>query len=143
MFTDQVASSAFSGGARTTATGYNATSGGGGFTSSRGAASPRRAVAAAAPPLAQRAGAAAPPPSAASGMARLTMPCARLRKKKLLDSLPGDRRWWCWGFLGVAIDEVLGRPGFILTRRRTVRRPVTCLGTCVRSGELLAKKRVM
>jgi hypothetical protein len=54
-----------------------------------------------------------------------------------LDSLLGDRRRWCWGFLGAAVDEVLGRPGFILTRRRTVRRSVTRLGTCVHSGELL------
>jgi hypothetical protein len=52
----------------------------------------------------------------------------------------GDRRWWCWGFLGAAVDEVLGRPGFILTRRRTVRRSVTRLRTRVRSGELLATK---
>jgi hypothetical protein len=54
-----------------------------------------------------------------------------------LDSLLGDRRRWCWGFLGVAVDEVLGLPGFILTRRRTVRRSVTRLGTRVRLGELL------
>jgi hypothetical protein len=40
----------------------------------------------------------------------LTMPCVRLRKKKLLDSLLGDRRRWCWGFLGAAVDKVLGRP---------------------------------
>jgi hypothetical protein len=60
----------------------------------------------------------------------------RLRKKKLLDSLLGDQRWWCWGFLGVAVDEVLGRPGFILTRRRTVRLPVTRLGTRVHSREV-------
>jgi hypothetical protein len=25
-----------------------------------------------------------------------------------LDSLLGDRRRWCWGFLGGAVDEVLG-----------------------------------
>jgi hypothetical protein len=108
----------------------------------------RRAVAAA-PPQARRAGSAAPwarqagavahPPSPASLMARL-MPCACLRKEKLLDSLLGNRRRWCWGFLGAAVDEVLGRPGFILTRRRTVRRSVTRLGTCVRSRELLATK---
>jgi hypothetical protein len=54
-----------------------------------------------------------------------------------LDSLLGDRRWWCWGFLGAAVDEVLGRPEFILTRRRTIRRSVTRLGTRVRSRELL------
>jgi hypothetical protein len=54
-----------------------------------------------------------------------------------LDSLVGDRRWWCWGFFGAAVDEVLGRPGIILTRQRTVRRSVTRLGTRVRSGELL------
>jgi hypothetical protein len=46
-------------------------------------------------------------------------------------------------FFGAAIDEVFGRPGFTLTRRRTVRRPVTRLETHVRSGELLATKRVM
>jgi hypothetical protein len=40
-------------------------------------------------------------------------------------------------FLGAAVDEVLGWPGFILTRRRTIRRLVTRLGTRVRSGELL------
>jgi hypothetical protein len=40
-----------------------------------------------------------------------------LRKEKLLDSLLGDRRRWCWCFLGAAVDEVLGRQGFILTRR--------------------------
>jgi hypothetical protein len=45
-----------------------------------------------------------------------------------LDSLLGDRRRWCWGFFGAAVDEVLGRPGFILTRRPTVRRSVTRLG---------------
>jgi hypothetical protein len=66
-----------------------------------------------------------------------------LRKKKLLDSLLGDQRQWSWGFLGVAVDVVLGRPGFILTRRQTVRRPVTHLGTHVRSGEFLDTKRVM
>jgi hypothetical protein len=75
-------------------------------------------------------------------MARLT-PCACLRKKKLLDSLFGDRRRWCWGFLGAAVDEDLGRPGFILTRWRTVRQSVTRLGTRVRLGELLATKRIM
>jgi hypothetical protein len=48
------------------------------------------------------------------------------------DSLLGDRRRWCWGFLGAAVDEVLGRLGFILTRWGTVRRPVTRLGTRVR-----------
>jgi hypothetical protein len=85
---------------------------------------------------------AAPPSSPASLMARLT-PCAHLRKKKLLDSLLGDPRRWCWGVLGAAVDEVLGRSGFILTRRRTVKRPVMRLGTHVRSGELLATKRVM
>jgi hypothetical protein len=47
-------------------------------------------------------------------MARLT-PCACLSKKKLLDSLLGDRRRWCLGFLDAAVDEVVGRPGFILT----------------------------
>jgi hypothetical protein len=110
-----------------------------------GAAAPSQAHLAgpAAPSRAHQAGAAAPSPSPASWMARLTMPCARLRKKKLLDSLLGDRRRWCWGFLSVVVDEVLGRPGFILTRRRTVRQPVTRLGTCVRSGELLATKRIM
>jgi hypothetical protein len=86
-----------------------------------GAAAPPRArragAGAAAPPRAWWAGAVAPPPSPASWMARLTMPCARLRKKKLLDSLLGDWRRWCWGFLGAAVDEVLGRPEFILTRR--------------------------
>jgi hypothetical protein len=40
-------------------------------------------------------------------MAHLT-PCAFLRKEKLLDSLLGDQRRWCWGFLGAAVDEVLG-----------------------------------
>jgi hypothetical protein len=64
-------------------------------------------------------GAVASPPSPASWMDRLT-PCACLRKKKLLDSLHGDRRRWCWGFLGAAVDEVFGWPGFILTRQRTV-----------------------
>jgi hypothetical protein len=54
-----------------------------------------------------------------------------------LDSLLGDWRRWCWGFLGAAAGEDLGRPGFILTRRRTIRRLVTRLGTHVRSGELL------
>jgi hypothetical protein len=100
------------------------------------AASPPRAGATA-PPRARwaGAGAAAPSSSPASLMAHLT-PCACLRKEKLLDSLLGDRRRWCWGFLGVAVDEVLGRPGFILTRRRTVRQSVTRLGTRVRSGEL-------
>jgi hypothetical protein len=44
------------------------------------------------------------------------------------------------GFLGAAVDEVLSRSGFILTRRRTVRRSVMRLGTRVRSGELLATK---
>jgi hypothetical protein len=98
-------------------------SGGGGFTSSgsvvgaaapsrprrAGAASPPRVrrAGAVAPSRARREGAAAPPPSPASWMARLTL-CAQLRKKKLLDSLLGDRRRWCWGFLGVAVDEVLG-----------------------------------
>jgi hypothetical protein len=57
-----------------------------------------------------------------------------------LDSLLGDRRRWCWGFLGAAVDEVLGRPGFLLTRRRTARRSVTRLGTRVLSRELLATK---
>jgi hypothetical protein len=85
------------------------------------------------------AGAAAPPPSPASLMARLT-PCACLRKENLLDSLLGDQRWWFWDFLGATVDEVLGRPGFIFTRRRIVRRSVTHLGTRVRSGELLATK---
>jgi hypothetical protein len=61
----------------------------------------------------------------------LTMPCMHLRKKKLLDSLLGDRRRWCWSFLGDAVNEVLGRLGFILTRRRTVRWPVKWLGTRV------------
>jgi hypothetical protein len=75
------------------------------------------------PSWARRAGAAAPPPSLASLMARLT-PCAFLRKEKLLDSLLGDRRRWCWGFLGAAVNEVLGRPGFILTRRQTIKRSV-------------------
>jgi hypothetical protein len=68
------------------------------------------------------------------------MPCTCFRKEKLLDSLLGDRRWWCWGFLGAAVDEVLGRLGFILTRQRTIRRSVSRLGTGVRSGELLATK---
>jgi hypothetical protein len=76
-------------------------------------------------------------------MAHLTMPCACLRKKKLLDSLLSDRRRWCWGFLSAAVDEVLGQLRFILTRRRTIRRLVTRLGTRVRSGELLATKRFM
>jgi hypothetical protein len=114
------------------------TLGGGSSHPRAGVASPRRAWAAA-PPRARRAGAATPPPSPASWMARLT-PCACLRKKKLLDSLLGDQRRWCWGFLGAAVDEVLGRPGFILTRWRTVTRSVTRLGTRVRSGELLATK---
>jgi hypothetical protein len=96
-------------------------------------------VGVAAPPRVRRASAATPPPSPASLMARLT-PCACLKKKKILDSIIGDRRRWCWGFLGAAVDEVLGRPGFILTSRRTVRRSVTCLGTRVNSGELLATK---
>jgi hypothetical protein len=87
-------------------------------------------------------GSATPPPSPASMMAHLT-PCACFRKKKLLDLLLGDQTWWCWIFLGAAVDEVLGRLGFILTRRRTVKRPVTRLGTRIRSGELLATKRVM
>jgi hypothetical protein len=86
-----------------------------------------------------RAGAATPPLSPASLMDRLT-PWACFRKEKLLDSLLGDQRRWCWGFLGAAVDEVLGRPGFILTRRRTVKRSVTRLGTHVSSGELLATK---
>jgi hypothetical protein len=43
-------------------------------------------------------------------------------------------------FLGAAVDVVLGRLGFILTRWRTVRRSVARLGTRVRSGELLATK---
>jgi hypothetical protein len=72
-------------------------------------------------------------------MARLTMPCARLKKKKLLDSLLSDRRRWCWAFLGVVVEEVLGRPGFILKDgessggRSHASEPV-------RSGELLATK---
>jgi hypothetical protein len=102
----------------------------------RAAAPPRARRAWGAPPQARRVGAAAPPPSPASLMDRL-MPCTCLRKEKLLDSLFGDRRRWCWGFLGAAVDEVLDRPGFILTRRRSVRRSVTCLGTRVRLGELL------
>jgi hypothetical protein len=116
-------------------------SGGSGGTSSGGGGAPHRArrAGAAAPPRAQRAGAATPPPSPAFLMAQLT-PCACLRKEKLLDSFLGDRRRWCWGFLGSAVYEVLGRPGFILTRRRTIRRSVTCLGTRVRSVELLATK---
>jgi hypothetical protein len=93
----------------------------------------------AAPSRARRVGAGAPPSSLASWMASLT-PCARLRKKKLLDSLLGDRRRWCYGFLGAAVDEVFGRPGFILTIGRTVKQSVTRLGTRVRSGELLATK---
>jgi hypothetical protein len=111
------------------------------FTSSGGAAAPpqTRRAGAGAPPRARWARAAAPPPSPASLMDRLT-PCACLRKEKLLDPLLGDRRRWCWGFLGAAVDEVLGQPGFILTRWRTVRRSVTRLGTCVSSGELLAIK---
>jgi hypothetical protein len=118
--------------------------GGGGGTSSGsagGAAAPPQAwrAGSAAPPWARRARVAAPPLSPASLMARLT-PCACLRKEKLLDSLLGDWREWCWGFLGAVVDEVLGRPGFILTRRRTVRWSVTRLGTRVRSGELLATK---
>jgi hypothetical protein len=113
----------------------------GGGTSSGGGDSTSRArqAGAATPPRARRAGVAAPPPCLASLMARL-MPCACLRKKKLLDSLLGDRRRWCWGFLCAAVDEVLGQPGFILTRERTVRRSITRLGTRVRSGELLATK---
>jgi hypothetical protein len=106
-----------------------------------GAAAPPQArrAGAAAHPRARRAGAAAPPPSPASLMDCLT-PCACLRKEKLLDSLLGDRKQWCWGFLGAAVGEVLGRPGLILTRQRTVRRSATHLGTCDRSGELLATK---
>jgi hypothetical protein len=110
--------------------------GGGGFTSSGSAAG------VVAPSRARWAGATAHPPSPASWMAHLT-PCMRLRKKKLLDSLLDDRRWWCWGFLGAVVDEVFGRSGVILTRRRTVRRPVMRLGIRVHSGELLATKRVM
>jgi hypothetical protein len=72
-------------------------------------------------------------------MACLT-PCACLWKEKLLDSLLGGWRQWCWGFLGAAVDEVLGRPGFILTIQRTIRRSVTRLGTRVSLGELLATK---
>jgi hypothetical protein len=106
-----------------------------------GAAAPPRPrwAGAAAPPRPRRAGAAAPPPSPTSLMAHLT-PFACLRKDKLLDSLLGDRRQWCWGFLGAAVDEVLGRLGFILKRRRTISRSVTGLRTRVRSGELLATK---
>jgi hypothetical protein len=63
-----------------------------------------------------------------------------LEEGETLDSLLGGRRRWCWGFLGAAVDEVLGWPGFILTRWRTVRRSVTRLGTRVRSRELLATK---
>jgi hypothetical protein len=66
-----------------------------------------------------------------------------LEEEEALDSLLGDRRRWCWGFLGAAIDEVLGRLRFILTRRRTVRRPIMHLRTCVSSGELLDTKRVV
>jgi hypothetical protein len=102
-----------------------------------GAAAPPRArqAGAAAPPRVRRAGAAAPTPSPASLMARLT-PCTCLRKEKLLDSLLGDQRRWCWSFLGAAVDEVLGQTGFILTRRRTVRRSVTCLGTRVLADKI-------
>jgi hypothetical protein len=50
-----------------------------------------------------------------------------LRKEKLLDSLLGEQRRWCWGFLVAAVDVVLGRPRFILTRRRTVRRSLSAL----------------
>jgi hypothetical protein len=110
------------------------------------AASPPRAgegapprAGAAARRQARRVGTAAPPPSPVSLVNRLT-PCACLRKEKLLESLLGDHRRWCWGFLGPAVDEVLGRPRFILTRRRTVRRSVMRLGTRVRSGELLATR---
>jgi hypothetical protein len=73
-------------------------------------------------------------------MARLTMPSTRLRKKKLLDSLLGDRKWWCWGCLGGAVDDVLGQLGIYIDKTGTVRRPVTRLETRVRSGELLATK---
>jgi hypothetical protein len=38
------------------------------------------------------------------------------------------------------VHEVLGRPGFILTRQWTVRRSVVRLETHVRLGELLATK---
>jgi hypothetical protein len=103
----------------------------------RAAAPPCAGVASAASP--PRAGAAAPPPSPASLMARL-MPYACLRKENLLDSLLGNQRRWWWSFLGAAVDEVLGWPGFILTSRWTVRRSVTRLGTRFRWGELLATK---
>jgi hypothetical protein len=49
-------------------------------------------------------------------MAHLTMPCVRLRKKKLLDSLLCDQRWWCWGFLGATVDEVLGWSGIYIDK---------------------------
>jgi hypothetical protein len=74
-------------------------------------------------------------------MARLTMPCARLRKKKLFDSLLGDQRRWCWGFLGAAVDQVLGRLRIYSDKMETVRRLVTRLRTRVRPGELFATKR--
>jgi hypothetical protein len=47
------------------------------------------------------------------------------------------------GVLLVAqLTKFLAGRGFILKRRGIVRRPVTRLGTCVRSGELLVTKEV-
>jgi hypothetical protein len=67
---------------------------GGGTSSGRGDSTSSGSVGGGgAPPQIRWAGVAAPPPSPASLMARL-MPCACLRKK-LLDSLLGDRRRWC------------------------------------------------
>jgi hypothetical protein len=41
-----------------------------------------------------------------------------MKKKKLLDSLHGDQRRWCCGFLGAAVDEVLGRLGIYIDKKR-------------------------
>jgi hypothetical protein len=49
-------------------------------------------------------------------MAHLMMQCMLLKKKKLLDSLLGDRRWWCLGFLGAVVDQVLGGLGIYIDK---------------------------
>jgi hypothetical protein len=119
-FADQVASSAFSAGARTTATGYSTTLhwggftslGGGGFTSSSGGGFTFSGLAGEAGGTSSGSagggggtfsgstggGGGTHPPSPASWMSSLTMPCARLRKKKLLNSLLGDRETMVLGF---------------------------------------------
>jgi hypothetical protein len=44
-------------------------------------------------------------------------------------------------FLGAAVDEVLGRPGFVLIRQRTVRRSVTRLRTHMVTRRALGHKK--